>query len=90
MDSQQLDRLVAEIGEEILARVAVTGGHPPNAEGLNVADMVCPGCTRRCAQIPFRAETNVVSVKSHSVPGPAVAVESTEVAAAPARPGPLL
>jgi len=38
---------VAEIGEAILARVA---GRAGRAEGLGVADMVCPGCTQRCAQ----------------------------------------
>jgi len=46
-----LDRLVAQIGEEILARTpgprAVPGKAP---EGLNLPDQVCPGCVQRCAQ----------------------------------------
>jgi deoxyribose-phosphate aldolase len=48
----ELDRLVAQIGEEILARV---GPSQPavaakKAEGLNLPDQICPGCTQRCAQ----------------------------------------
>ena len=47
MTTTELDRLVAEIGEAILARVQGGGA---SAEGLGVADLVCPGCTQRCAQ----------------------------------------
>jgi deoxyribose-phosphate aldolase len=43
----ELDRLVAQIGEEILARV---GPPTKKGEGLNLPDQVCPGCTQRCAQ----------------------------------------
>jgi deoxyribose-phosphate aldolase len=83
VDAHELDRLVAEIGEEILARCAgavpgvVPGTAAPiasntasastdsisdddgyggprrvrqGAEGLNIPDVVCPGCTQRCAQ----------------------------------------
>jgi deoxyribose-phosphate aldolase len=48
----ELDQLVAQIGEEILARVGTpSGGKPvPRGEGLNIPDTVCPGCTQRCAQ----------------------------------------
>jgi len=49
----ELDRLVAQIGEELLARVAFTGAPPAVAqkgEGLNLPDQVCPGCVQRCAQ----------------------------------------
>ncbi len=53
MTEAELDQLVAQIGEEILARVSSTpqlqqprkGG-----EGLGIPDLVCPGCTQRCAQ----------------------------------------
>ena len=55
MTQGELDRLVAQIGEEILARVpgvlagprAVAG---KAAEGLNLPGQVCPGCVQRCAQ----------------------------------------
>lgn len=50
MDAAELDRLVAQIGDEILARVGRASSHPPTAEGLNIGDLVCPGCTQRCAQ----------------------------------------
>jgi deoxyribose-phosphate aldolase len=54
----ELDILVAQIGEEILARVteprALASGAAPRPgkgrEGLNLPDEVCPGCVQRCAQ----------------------------------------
>ena len=48
MTPSQLDQLVAQIGEEILARVAKDGG--VKSEGLNVRSQVCSGCKGRCAQ----------------------------------------
>jgi len=47
-----LDRLVAQIGEEILARVGPSQPAVPakKGEGLNLPNQVCPGCTQRCAQ----------------------------------------
>lgn len=58
MTQTELDRLVAQIGEEILARVGpatapAAGKNAPGskaAEGLNLPDQVCPGCVQRCAQ----------------------------------------
>ena len=51
MTQWELDRLVAQIGEEILARVG-TVERPPRkgSEGLNLPGEVCPGCVQRCAQ----------------------------------------
>ena len=49
MDAQELDELVAAIGEEILARCG-QGAVRPKGEGLNIPDLVCPGCTQRCPQ----------------------------------------
>jgi deoxyribose-phosphate aldolase len=50
----ELDRLVAQIGEEILARVGTNGAAPNGSaktgEGLNLPDQVCPGCAQRCPQ----------------------------------------
>lgn len=48
MDPRELDTLVATIGEEILARM----GHAPvpRGEGLNIPELVCPGCVQRCPQ----------------------------------------
>jgi deoxyribose-phosphate aldolase len=45
----ELDQLVAQIGEAILARVP-SGAAPKKGEGLNLPDQVCPGCVQRCAQ----------------------------------------
>lgn len=48
MTAQELDQLVEQIGQEILARV--NRSRLPKAEGLGIPDLVCPGCTQRCAQ----------------------------------------
>ena len=48
MNSAELDQLVAQIGGEILARVSRPA--LARSEGLNVPDLVCPGCTQRCPQ----------------------------------------
>lgn len=48
MNAAELDQLVEQIGEEILSRLSRPA--LSKAEGLNVADLVCPGCTKRCAQ----------------------------------------
>ncbi len=48
MNTTELDQLVRQIGEEILARVG--GPKLSKAEGLNIPDLICPGCTQRCAQ----------------------------------------
>lgn len=53
MTEAELDRLVAQIGEEIMARLGTGAGTSParrGAEGLNLPGEICPGCTRRCAQ----------------------------------------
>jgi deoxyribose-phosphate aldolase len=42
-----LDTLVAQIAEELLARLPAT---PKKGEGLNLPASVCPGCTQRCPQ----------------------------------------
>ncbi len=54
MTPAELDRLVAQIGDEILGRLQ--GQTPAPApivrgqEGLNLPDAACPGCLQRCAQ----------------------------------------
>jgi deoxyribose-phosphate aldolase len=48
VNSAELDQLVAQIGEEILARVSRPA--LAHAEGLNIPGLVCPGCTQRCPQ----------------------------------------
>lgn len=61
MDSRELERLVAEIGDEILARVARVPEFAGNAEGLNIPDTVCPGCRQRCAQTCANKTREVIS-----------------------------
>lgn len=60
MDAAELDRLVEQIGEEILARAGRRAALPPDAEGLNIPDLVCPGCTQRCPQTCERKAKEIV------------------------------
>jgi deoxyribose-phosphate aldolase len=56
----ELDRLVAQIGEEILARVPPAAG-PKKGEGLNLPDRVCPGCVQRCPQTCARNTKEIIA-----------------------------
>jgi deoxyribose-phosphate aldolase len=57
--STELDQLVAEIGEEILNRIG--GPRFSKAEGLNIPDLVCPGCTGRCPQTCSKKTGEIVA-----------------------------
>jgi deoxyribose-phosphate aldolase len=64
----ELDSLVAQICEEILARVkgqAVPA--PRKAEGLNLPDQVCPGCVQRCAQTCARNTKEIIAAGADRV-----------------------
>jgi len=60
LDAAELDQLVAQIGEEILARTGRVAALPPRGEGLNIPDLVCPGCTKRCPQTCERKAKEIV------------------------------
>ena len=61
MTHTELDRLVAQIGEELLARVGPGGMAPKKAEGLNLPDQVCPGCVQRCVQTCARNTKEIIA-----------------------------
>jgi deoxyribose-phosphate aldolase len=64
----ELDRLVAQIGEEILARVPATPRTAPKGvEGLNLPDQVCPGCTQRCPQTCARNTKEIIAAGAQRV-----------------------
>ena len=67
MTHTELDRLVAQIGEEILARVGSNGATPKKGEGLNLPDQVCPGCTQRCAQTCARNTKEIIAAGANRV-----------------------
>lgn len=72
MTQTELDILVAQIGEELLARVgqAVPPANPNSAkkgEGLNLPDEVCPGCVQRCAQTCARNTKNIIAAGADRV-----------------------
>jgi len=65
----ELDILVAQIGEELLARVGPIES-PRTAkkgEGLNLPDQVCPGCTQRCAQTCARNTREIIAAGADRV-----------------------
>ena len=66
MTQAELDALVAQIGEEILARVGPTdtapAAAPKKGEGLNLPDQVCPGCVQRCAQTCSRNTKEIIAL----------------------------
>ncbi len=70
MTGIDLDTLVAQIGEELLARVggrSVTPEHGRGAEGLNLPDQVCPGCQQRCVQTCAKNARSIVAAGADRV-----------------------
>ena len=70
MTPTELDILVAQIGEEILARVGRGGSVAPaprKGEGLNLPDEVCPGCVQRCAQTCARNTREIIAAGADRV-----------------------
>jgi deoxyribose-phosphate aldolase len=66
----ELDKLVAQIGEEILARVGNQPQPvpaPKGREGLNLPDQVCPGCVQRCAQTCARNTKEIIAAGASRV-----------------------
>ena len=64
MTQTELDRLVAQIGEELLARMggpAAPAAKAKQGEGLNLPDQVCPGCTQRCVQTCARNSKEIIA-----------------------------
>ncbi len=65
MNPAELDRLVAEIGEQILARLDMP--RAVRGEGLNIPDLVCPGCVQRCAQTCHKKTAEIVKAGADRV-----------------------
>jgi deoxyribose-phosphate aldolase len=63
----ELDSLVAQIGEEILARVGGSAPAPQKGEGLNLPDQVCPGCVQRCVQTCARNAKEIIAAGADRV-----------------------
>ena len=67
MTATELDRLVAQIGEEILARMSPGAGAPKKGEGLNLPNEVCPGCVQRCVQTCARNTREIIAAGASRV-----------------------
>jgi deoxyribose-phosphate aldolase len=66
----ELDILVAQIGEEILARSGSAFAAPVPAkkgEGLNLPDEVCPGCVQRCVQTCAKNTKEIIAAGADRV-----------------------
>lgn len=59
MTPSELDQLVAQIGDELLARMGRP--RPLSGEGHNQPDLVCPGCTQRCPQTCARKTAAIIA-----------------------------
>lgn len=66
MTTAELDQLVAQIGEELLARTGM-GRSTSKAEGLGIPDVVCPGCTQRCVQTCAAKTQNIMAAGADRV-----------------------
>lgn len=70
MTPAELDNLVAQIGEEILARLNGPGGSGSAAkkgEGLNLPGEICPGCIQRCPQTCARNTKEIIAAGADRV-----------------------
>ena len=68
MTQAELDSLVAQIGEEIHARVGKLEAVPGSkGEGLNLPDKVCPGCQQRCPQTCSRNTKEIIAAGADRV-----------------------
>ncbi len=67
MTPVELDILVAQIGEEILARVGKQAAPPKKGEGLNLPDQVCPGCVQRCVQTCAKNTREIIAAGADRV-----------------------
>jgi len=63
----ELDRLVAQIGEELLARIGPQRTPAKGAEGLNLPNEVCPGCVQRCVQTCARNTKEIIAAGASRV-----------------------
>ena len=67
MTPAELDSLVAQIGEEILARLNGPVKAQKKGEGLNLPDQVCPGCVQRCPQTCARNTREIIAAGADRV-----------------------
>ncbi|HEV3201216.1 MAG TPA: deoxyribose-phosphate aldolase [Bryobacteraceae bacterium] len=70
MTQVELDTLVAQIGEELLARAGsgvAQRAVPKLGEGLNLPDQVCPGCVQRCVQTCARNTKEIIAAGADRV-----------------------
>jgi deoxyribose-phosphate aldolase len=70
VDAATLEQLVAQIGEEILSRVSSAPSgktYSAKAEGLNIPELVCPGCSGRCAQTCSKKTKEIVAAGADRV-----------------------
>lgn len=66
MESAELERIAAEIGQQILGQLP-QGASVKGLEGLNDSAEVCPGCVQRCVQMCARKTRVIVAAGADRV-----------------------
>ena len=69
MNTAELDHLVQQIGEELLARVGngISVAKTLRGEGLNIPDTICPDCVQRCVQTCAKKTKDIVAAGASRV-----------------------
>ncbi len=80
MEQQQLEQLVQVVTEEILGYLG--GPKAPSLVGLELDDVICPGCDQNCVEKCARKTRKVIDAGADRISaGPAVAQVDADIAA---------
>ena len=80
MDPQQLEQIVQAVTEEILGYLGGPGG--PGSAGLELDDVVCPGCDQSCVEKCARKTRKVIDAGADRISaGPSVSQVDASIAA---------
>ena len=79
MEQQQLEQLVQAVTQEILGYLG--GPEAPSLAGLQLDDMVCPGCDQNCVEKCARKTRKVIDAGADRISaGPAVSEVAADIA----------
>lgn len=67
MTRPELDQLVAQIGDALLARLGYAPRPAGGGEGLNIPELICPGCVQRCAQTCAKKTREIIAAGADRV-----------------------
>jgi deoxyribose-phosphate aldolase len=67
MTQAELDALVAQIGDEILAQLGSAAPAAKEGEGLNLPNQDCPGSSEGCTDNTKRVDASIASLIDHTI-----------------------